>query len=318
MKPFWYNKNVLITGANGFIGSSLVNELVSRSANVSCLVNKLISSCKFVNLSNTKIYVGDVVDCDLVRSIISNDEIEFVFHLAANAIVKSSAKDPVNTYNTNIMGTVSVLEAARSVGSCNRILVTSSDKAYGEHKVLPYTEDLPLIPKNTYDTSKACADMIAGAYANNYNMPIIVTRCCNVYGPGDTNYSRLIPSTIKRLLNDEQPILYAGSVDAKRQFVYINDVVDAFLMLCETKNFHNGESFNIGGLTIHSSEEIIKIVSSLMNSEIKPLLCEKDKTFKEIYEQYMDYSKIQSKIGWVPQIEIKKGLMLTIKWYMER
>lgn len=307
------NKNVFVTGATGFIGASLVKRLISQGSNVFCLSR----SSSSYNVNCTKLYVGDVCDYSLMTEIISTNDIEHIVHLAANAIVKNSARDPMNAYNTNVMGTVSLLEAARNVGKCKKIIIASSDKAYGDHENLPYTEDMPLLTRNTYDTSKACCDLIARTYAHNYNMNVLVTRCSNVYGPGDPNHSRIIPNTILRINNNISPMLYSDVAEMYREFVYIDDVIDAYELLLGSDATTNGEAFNIGGAGPIRVTNLVELVCQLMNVNLKTQIVQREITFKEIAKQYVDSSKLTSYTGWLQKTTLEDGLSKTIQWYKE-
>lgn len=308
------NKNVFITGASGFIGSSLANKLASDGANVTCLTRAAGKSHGRLPKS-AEIMIGDVCDYELMSNIIATREIDYIFHLAANAIVKTSARDPMGTYRSNVMGTVSILEAARNVGRCKKIVVASSDKAYGDHEVLPYTESMALQPKNTYDASKACADMIARTYAHNYDMPIVVTRCSNVYGPGDPNMSRIIPNTITRILRGESPMLYSDVSSMEREFIYIDDVIVACVLLALSGNHTNGQAYNIGGTGVFSVSKLVDTILELMNSKLKTIIVEREHVFKEIKKQYIDAKKLSRDTNWIANTSIDVGLQKTINWY---
>ena len=308
------NKNVFITGASGFIGSSLANKLALGGANVTCLTRTSGKSHGRLPQSS-EIIVGDVCDYELMSNIIATREIDYVFHLAANAIVKTSARDPMGTYRSNVMGTVAILEAARNVGRCKKIVVASSDKAYGDHEVLPYTESMALQPKNTYDTSKACADMIARTYAHNYDMPIVVTRCSNVYGPGDPNMSRIIPNTITRILRGEPPMLYSDVSVMEREFIYIDDVIEACLLLALSDSHTNGQAYNIGGTGVFSVSKLVDLILELMESRLKTTIVEREPTFKEIKKQYIDSQKLKNDVAWKPNVSLSQGLTQAIEWY---
>lgn len=313
----WTGKNVLVTGASGFIGSALAQWFLGEKANVTALVR----SSGWVNeldLEGATVYEGDVADYNLMCEIISSNEVEYVFHLAANAIVRVAARDPMSTYRTNVMGTVALLEAARNVGRCKKVVVASSDKAYGDHEVLPYEESMPLQPKNTYDTSKACTDLIARTYAQNYNLPIVVTRCSNVYGPGDPNMSRIIPNSINRILRGESPILYSDISQMEREFIYIDDVIEANLRLALSGPETNGHAFNIGGTGACKIEDVVKMILDLMRSELKPEVVQREPVFKEIQRQYIDATKLKRFTGWVPLMDLESGLLETIQWYRTR
>lgn len=306
-------KNVLVTGAGGFIGGCLSEALLEIGANVTCLVRT--QGPAPAGLVGATIFTGEVTDYELMCDVISSQEIEYIFHLAANAIVRIAARDPMSTYNTNVMGTVALLEAARNVGRCKKIVVASSDKAYGDHEILPYVETMALQPKNTYDTSKACADMIARTYAHNYSMPIVVTRCSNVYGPGDPNQSRIIPSSIVKVLNGEPPMLYSDVSVMEREFIYIDDVLNACLALAESGPETNGEAFNIGGTGAVAVSEVVSIILQLLKSDIKPNVVQREVTFKEIQRQYIDADKLTKATGWRSHVSLTEGLRKTIRSY---
>lgn len=309
-------KNIFVTGAGGFIGSSIVKKLVALDANVSSLVRSN-SSEDVETLKGSKIYVGDVCDYSLMSEIISTNSVDYIVHLAANAIVKNSARDPMSTYRVNVMGTVAVLEAARNVGKCTKIIAASSDKAYGDHEILPYTESTPLATRNTYDTSKACSDLIARTYAHNYGMPIVVTRCSNVYGPGDPNTSRIIPNTIARISRNEPPVLYSDVSSMEREFIYIDDVVDAYLRLMLSDETTNGEAYNIGGGGPVKITEVVDKILDLMRSRLETTVIQREPTFKEISRQYIDASKLFDATGWKQTTSLQDGLATTIQCYLK-
>jgi CDP-glucose 4,6-dehydratase len=310
-------KNIFVTGAGGFIGSSIVKKLVSLDANVFSLVRSK-SAEDFETLKGSKIYVGDVCDYSLMSEIISTNSVDYIVHLAANAIVKNSARDPMSTYRSNVMGTVTVLEAARNVGKCTKIIAASSDKAYGDHEILPYTESTPLATRNTYDTSKACSDLIARTYAHNYGMPIVVTRCSNVYGPGDPNTSRIIPNTIARINRNEPPVLYSDVSLMEREFIYIDDVVDAYLRLMSSDETTNGEAYNIGGGGPVKITQVVNKILDLMGSRLETTVIKREPTFKEISRQYIDASKLFDATGWKQTTSLQEGLATTIQSYLAR
>ncbi len=307
---FWTGKRVFVTGAGGFVGGAIAQRLYDLGAEGTCLTRR--SGHNPVEGAET--VVGDVSDYALMRDLISSREIEYIFHFAANAIVRISARDPLSTYQSNVMGTVALLEAARNVGRCKKIVVASSDKAYGDHEKLPYVEDMPLQPKNTYDTSKACCDMIARSFAHNYDMPIVVTRCSNVYGPGDRNTSRLIPNSIKRIMEGLPPTLYSDISAMQREFIYIDDVVSACLLLGSSEKETNGKAFNVGGTGAHSIESVIRLILSVMESDLKVEIVERESIFKEIKSQYIDASELE-KLGWFPRTSITDGIIQTANWY---
>ena len=307
---FWKDRKVFVTGISGFVGSRLAMFLIKEGAHIVGLTRTLAKLPP--TLEDTPVYLGDVCDFELVRSIISYEEIDTIYHLAANAIVRTSASDPLSAYRINVMGTANVLEAARVVGNVRKIVVASSDKAYGDHNELPYKDTHHLQPKNTYDTSKACMDMIARSYAHNYSMPVVVTRCSNIYGPGDMNLSRLIPNTIKRTLDRKPAIVYSDISNMEREFIYIDDVVDAYDTLGYTDI--PWSSVNIGGNGPKKILDVVSEIGDICASELEPEVVEREPRFKEIQKQYIEAARMNT-IGWTPKVGLTEGLTRTIEWY---
>ena len=193
---FWTDRPVLITGATGLVGSWLTRRLVEAGADVVCLVRDWVPQSELVRartIEQVKVVRGDVRDRDFLERILGEHEIEVVIHLAAQTIVGIANRNPVSTFETNIQGTWNLLEACRRSPLVKSIVVASSDKAYGDQEILPYSEDTPLAGQHPYDVSKSCADLIAGAYAKSYGLPVGITRCGNFYGGGDLNWNRIVP-----------------------------------------------------------------------------------------------------------------------------
>lgn len=314
---YWKGKKVLITGISGFVGCATAERLISLGADVVGIVKDLnLDQDVGMSLMGATLEHGDICDYQFLRRVISEHEIEVVFHFAAYAIVRVSARDPLTTYNVNVMGTVNLLEAIRNVGSTVKSIVcASSDKAYGDHEVLPYTEDLPLQPKNTYDTSKACMDLISRSYAHNYGMPIVVTRCSNIYGPGDRNFSRIIPNTIRRILAGKSPTLFSDVENMEREFIYIDDVVTAYIKLAQVADQHKGEAFNIGETDVIKIKNLVLLIADVLGKkdveiEIQP----REPVFKEIQRQFIDASKLEKAISWVPTTSMRWGIEETALW----
>lgn len=304
---------VLITGLSGFVGTALARRLLAQGDEVVGIVRDINSAAPVLQQPECHILVGDVCDYDCVSGIVSYYEIDTVYHFAANAIVRVSARDPVSTYRVNVMGTVNVLEACRVIGGVRSIVVASSDKAYGDHDVLPYTEAHELRPKNTYDTSKACMDMVARSYASNYDMPVIVTRCSNVYGPGDTNVSRIVPNTINRILRGKRPEIYSDVADMRREFIFIDDVVEAY---CRLRDLRESDVFNIGGTGETSILDLVDMIAVKMDMEPGQVdIVTRDSRFREIGRQSIDASKLTARTGWLPQVSLGTGIERSIDWY---
>jgi len=304
-------RNVLITGANGFIGSAIAGALFKNYETkiVAMLFDKHATE---LPQADHLIY-GDVRDSSLMRRVISDYEVTDVYHMAAQSIVSTCANDPVTAYDINVMGTVSILEACRIAGknTVESVVVSTSDKAYG-HSVPPYNEDTAMLPMFTYETSKTCQDLITRSYFHNYGVPAKVARCSNVYGPGDSNLSRLIPKSIHRIALGSAPVLYNGVHEFVREFVYIDDVVSAFE--CISKDGLGGEAYCVGGSGHYKILDVIEMILDIMGSDLKPEIVQKNSNFKEISKQWIDAAKLKG-IGWVPAVAIMAGLRECVKYY---
>lgn len=311
--------NVLITGANGFVGTSLAERLL-KDENIS--VVGLIRDRNFKSrkgvMDRISVVHGDIRDYDTVRYAVSKYEIDTIFHLGAITILRMATFDPKTCYQVNTMGTVNVLEAAREVGHVSKVIVASSDKAYGNHDILPYTEKHALLASDTYSTSKSCTDLIAQSYAHTYGLDTSIVRSGNIFGPGDLNKSRIIPGSILRILNNEQPVLYKGVGTYKREFMFIDDVIDAYLYV-QDRGLPS-EAYNIGGsgfqTVITTTEMIIEEMEAAGHHcpEGKPQILEKD--FIEIKEQYLDPTKLET-LGWKCKYSIREGIRAAIPWYKD-
>lgn len=307
---------ILITGNNGFIGNAMFTQLCGRS-DTEVIVGLARTGPKenLVYTQNGHLnYVrGDIADQNIVRNTISEYEITHVYHMAAQAIVRKAAQDPVSAYMTNVMGTVNLLEAIRTVGMphIKSIVVSTSDKAYG-HAPAPYTEDTPFKPQYTYEATKACQDIVASNYFHNYGLPVKIARCSNIYGPGDPNSSRLIPNTIARILREEAPQIYTSVAGYVREWVYINDVVSAFKLISDSGV--PGEAYCVGGTKTASVKEVVETILKLCKSDLKVEYLDKTAQFKEIQEQYIDGAKIKA-LGWDPKFSLEQGLKTTVEYY---
>ena len=328
-KNFWHNKSVLITGVAGFVGSNLAKNLLKNGAKIIGLTkNKKIESLLYYEKIDKKIDLvfGDITDKELLKSIFLKNKIEICFHLAAQVEVGLAAKYPFLTWETNIRGTYTLLETIReSKNKIKSLIVASSDKAYGQYpkNKLPYKENYELKAEFPYDTSKACADMIARSYSGKlFNIPIIITRFANIYGPGQLNFTALIPDAIKScVLNKKFKIRSDGT--SVRDFVYIDDIVDLYKLL--SKNLYlnpkkySGEIFNAGTNIQHKIKDIIEkiFIYAKKRKELKIIFKEmnKNKTKGEISAQYMDYEKLYSYFKWKPNYKFKNTLPLLFKWY---
>ncbi len=316
-REFWKNKNVLVTGAGGFKGSHLVEQLCKTEAKIVSLVRDFDPKSYFEtkNLGKKSIVViGDLKDYRKMADIISKYEITTIFHLGAQPLVTTALMNPLETLESNIMGTVNILEACRVYGKVKEIVVVSSDKAYGPTEKLPYKEDEKLAGKAPYDVSKSCADLIAQMYSRVYNLPITITRCANVFGPGDLNMNRIIPGVIESILNDK--VLEIRS-DGKmiREYIYVKDTIEAYIKLAENIEKSKGQAFNIAGHNIMSVLDVVKRVSSIIGKPIKVKVLNIAKT--EIPKQYLDGSKMKDFFSWEPKTKFEDAITESYEWYLE-
>ena len=317
---FWLDRPVFVTGCTGFLGSWLTIALVEAGAAVAGLVrDETPFSHLRVSGYQDRIAVvrGDVADYELVERALNEYEIDSVFHLAAQTIVTIANRAPLSTFEANVKGTWTVLEAARRSPKVTRVVVASSDKAYGPQEKLPYTEDTPLLGCHPYDVSKACADLIARAYAATYNLPVAVTRCANLYGGGDLNWSRIIPGTMRSLIRGEPPIIRSdGSL--LRDYLYVQDAVQAYLALAVhlDRPEITGELFNFGMDDPKSVLEVVQTIITISDHpELEPVVL--DDAPNEIQAQYLDSGKAKSVLGWAPTFTLEEGLQETAAWYRE-
>ena len=326
---YWYGKNVLITGINGFIGGNLARALLVEGANVFGLVrNAKPDSLLFYEKIDRKITLinGDITCKDLLTRIIAEEQINSIFHLAAQVEVGVALCDPYHTFEANIRGTYSLLEAVREQPkSIQSVVVASSDKAYGGYPAerMPYKEDYPLIPEYPYDTSKACADMIAQCYANDvFRLPVVVTRFCNIYGPGQLNFSALFPDAIRACLGYGE-FIPRGNGQQVRDYIFVDDVIDLYLRigsaLAKNANELRGHIFNAGTNSPRSVRDILETVYRLTNQQQKfnkiSEMMQGKKTTGEIDCQFMDFEKVERFFQWLPKHSFEAGVEKTIKWF---
>ena len=317
---FWKDRRVFITGCTGLLGSWLTKSLVERGADVTGLIRDWVPAANLIwSGFNQKINIvrGELEDYFKLERILNEYEIDTVFHLGAQTIVSIANKNPMSTFAANINGSWNLLEACRSIDSVSRIVVASSDKAYGMHEVLPYTEKFPLLGSHPYDVSKACADLIARAYHITYGLPVCVTRCGNFFGGGDLNFNRIVPGTIKSVIYGNRPIIRSDGTYI-RDYIYIMDAVEAYLLLAEKmddKSIH-GEAFNFSNEIQMTVLDITKLILKLMGrSELRPEILNTVKA--EIKHQYLCAEKAKAILGWKSRYKIEEGLKETIKWYQE-
>lgn len=319
-KHFWRDRPTLVTGGSGLLGGWLVHHLVQAEADVTCLVRDWVPQSELLRVSlidRVKIVRGDVRNQATLERALGEYEIDTVIHLAAQTIVGIANRNPVSTFETNIAGTWSLLEACRRSPAIRQIVVASSDKAYGEHEQLPYTEDAPLEGNHPYDVSKACADLIAQTYAVTYDLPVAVTRCGNFYGGGDLNWNRLVPGTIRSVLRGRRPVIRS---DGKfvRDYFYAEDAAVANMLLAElmdTDASLRGQAFNFSNEIQVTVLELVERILALMDSDLEPDV--RNEAVNEIHHQYLSADKARRLLNWRPLFTLDEGLRLTIDWYKE-
>lgn len=315
----WKDKNVLVTGCTGLLGSWLTKSLVEKEANVVGLIRDLVPRSN-LNCSgfNDKINIvrGELEDYFLLERTLNEYEIEAVFHLGAQTIVTIANRNPISTFDTNIKGTWNLLEACRRSPLVGKIVFASSDKAYGAQSKLPYSENTPLEGRHPYDVSKSCADLICRSYYETYHLPVCVTRCGNFYGGGDLNFNRIIPGTIRSIINNENPIIRSDGTFI-RDYFYIEDGVDAYLTLAEKMDNKKiqGEAFNFSNDEPFNVVEIVNKVLKVMGSELEPVIL--NEASNEIEAQYLSSEKARNMLDWEPLYNTEEGLKRTVAWYRD-
>ncbi len=316
---FWKNRNVFVTGASGFLGSWMVAELARRGANVVGLVRDIQSASKLGNLipGSTPHFAvtGKLEDYELMLRAVNEYEIDTVMHLGAQPIVGIANRNPLSTFEANIRGTWNVLEACRQVSTVKRVVVASSDKAYGEQPTLPYDESMPLQGMHPYDVSKSCTDLIAKTYHNTYGLPVCITRCGNFFGGGDLNFSRIVPGTIRSVLEGQRPVIRSdGSMI--RDYVYVRDIVMFYLHLAEKMENSevHGHAFNYSTEMQASVLDITNAILRLMQREdLQPQIL--NEVRGEIPHQYLSAAKARDMLDWTTHFSLDEALMETIDWY---
>ena len=314
---FWKDRNVLVTGCTGLLGSWLTKSLCEKEANVIGLIRDLVprSNLNWSGFDNKIVSVrGEIEDYFLLERTINEYEIDTVFHLAAQTIVTIANRNPISTFRANIEGTWNLLEACRRAPLVKRIIVASSDKAYGDQERLPYDEKTPLEGRHPYDVSKSCADLICRSYYETYGLPVCVTRCGNFYGGGDLNFNRIVPGTIRSIIKDERPIIRSDGTYL-RDYFYIRDGAESYMLLAEkmeNKDIH-GEAFNFSTEHPNSVLEIVNKIIGLMKSNLEPEIL--DSVTNEIRDQYLSAQKAKDLLDWHPIYSLDAGLKETIEWY---
>lgn len=318
---FWHDRRILVTGSTGLLGSWLTRALVERGAYVVSVIRDWVPESELFRSSVSEritIVRGDVCDQETLERALGEYEITTVFHLAAQTIVGIANRNPISTFESNIRGTWSLLEACRRTPTVKQIVVASSDKAYGTHEHLPYSETAALQGRHPYDVSKSCADLLAQSYAETYKLPVCITRCGNLYGGGDLNWNRLVPGTIRSALNGESPVIRSDG-SFVRDYFYVEDGALAYLTLAEqmaSRPELAGEAFNFSNEIQVTVLELATQILRLAGSG-KLRLDVRNEAQHEIPHQYLDATKARTLLDWRPQFDLDAGLTKTILWYRE-
>lgn len=315
----WRGKAVLVTGATGIVGSWLCRRLIAESAEVVVLIRDWDPRSELVRsgtIQSCRVVQGALEDYASLERAISEHEVGSVIHLGAQAIVGVALRSPLPTFESNIRGTYNLLEACRvHRGLVKSVVVASSDKAYGDSDLLPYTENMPLQGCHPYDVSKSCTDLIAHTYAHTYGLPVSIARCGNIYGGGDLNWSRIVPGTIRAATEGRRPVLRSDGTNI-RDYIFVDDVVDAYLELAECSHEEGirGEAFNFSPETRVSVLDITRAILKAMGREdLEPEVLGTAKG--EIQDQYLDSAKARARLDWKPAYDLASGLLKTIPWY---
>jgi CDP-glucose 4,6-dehydratase len=316
---FWRGRRVLVTGYEGFLGSHLTKTLIGLGAVVTGLdirTRRKETVLQKAELLRMRVIKGSVVDLDLLRRILKKERIGYVFHLAATALVEEALDGPLETFATNIEGTWNILQTCREAALVKGLIVASSDKAYGIHNKLPYREDGALCGSHPYDASKSCADLLAQTYQRTYGLAVCITRCGNIYGPGDYNFSRIFPDAA-RCAASGKTLYIRSNGRFTRDYIYVSDIVDGYLMLAEKMERLQlaGEAFNFSNENPLSVLKLVKLIYAAAGT--RPAFKVLDRAKFEIPHQYLDSSKARRILGWRPKVSLDRGLKLTVDWYKE-
>jgi CDP-glucose 4,6-dehydratase len=320
LASFWQDRRVFVTGCTGLVGAWTVQQLLERGAHVVGLVRDQVPGSKLQRdrlLSKIDVVSGALEDQATLERAINEYEIQTVFHLAAQAIVGTANRSPVSTFEANIKGTWCLLEACQRSGLRPNVIVASSDKAYGDQDILPYTEETPLNGRNPYDCSKSCTDLLAMCYYHTFGLPVCVTRCGNFYGGGDMNMNRLVPGTIRSVLRGQRPVIRSDG-SYLRDYFYVQDGAAAYLHLAECLGRRPelaGEAFNFSTETPLSVLELVGKICALMGSDLVPDV--RGEVKHEIKHQYLSAEKARRMLNWAPVHSLDEALLETIAWYRQ-
>lgn len=314
---YWRHKNVFITGATGLLGSWLTKYLVDAGANVTALVRDIVPNSNLAwsgYINKVNIVRGGLENFATLERAFGEYEIDTVFHAAAQTIVEIANRNPLSTFESNVRGTWNVLEAARRSPAVKKVVIASSDKAYGIHEQLPYTETAPLQGRYPYDVSKSAADLITHSYFHTYKLPVTITRCGNFFGGGDLNFNRIIPGAIRAVIHNQSPVIRSDG-SYIRDYFYIEDAADAYITLAERMDDAaiHGHAFNFSNEIQMTVLDVTQKILGIMKSPLEPKIL--NMAQNEIPHQYLSAQKAHEMLGWQPRYTFEEGLQKTVDWY---
>lgn len=318
VNPFWADRPTFVTGATGLVGGWLLRRLLGEGASVVSLVRDWVPQSQYVagEFEQRVVTVrGELQDLETIERVLGEYEIVTVIHLGAQAIVPVANRNPFSTFDSNVRGTWTLLEACRRAPTVRQIVVASSDKAYGPQAQLPYVEETPLAPTFPYDVSKACGDLIAQSYATTFGLPVVITRCGNFYGGGDLNWSRIVPGTIRSIVRGRRPVIRSDG-EFVRDYFYVEDGAAAYMMLAEALGRNPalaGQAFNFSNEERVTVREIVEKIRGVMNSDLESEIL--NEPIREIREQYLSARKARELLAWHPLFTLDQGLSATVDWY---
>ena len=311
----WSDRNILITGAAGLLGGAVARQLAPSNAKLIGLDVAWERAPEGEAPRDLQRIAGDVRETARLKQLLGDLRVDTVIHLAAQTLVGPAIRDPTDTFSNNIEGSWSVLEACRTVGGVASIVVASSDKAYGDWSGRPYREDMALRARHPYDVSKAASDLIAQSYAATYAMPVGVSRCGNLYGGGDLNWSRIVPGTIRSILLGERPVIRSDGTPI-RDYLHVSDAAAGVLMLADAlrgpSELH-GQAFNFAAGVRLATIDVVRRILLLMKSELEPDV--RDDASYEIQEQRLSAARAKRVLRWRPRTSLDDGLTEAIAWY---
>lgn len=314
---FWGGRATLVTGATGFLGAHVVAALLDAGADVVVLARDAVPLSPIAAAWRDRVATvrGDIVDQEVMERALAEYDVRTVLHLAAQSQVGVAHRSPTSTFDSNVRGTWTVLEAARRSPLVEQVVLASSDKVYGTQPVLPYSEEMPLLAVNPYDVSKACADMLGQCYHSTYGVPVTITRCGNFFGPGDRNWERIIPGTARSVLRGERPVLRSDGTMI-RDYLYVVDGARAYLRLAEAMADSPdilGEAFNFSTEEPQSVLDVVALVQRAAGTELEPDI--QDRAKAEIPEQHLSAAKARRLLGWEPTVSLEDAIAETVEWY---